>query len=84
MDDFISSNSENQACQLFENNSETENIIFLRRKKVEEITGLSRSSIYANMADGTFPKNVMVGTKGVRWVQSEIHEWCLKKIKDRT
>jgi len=58
-------------------------VAFLRRKKVEEITGLSRSSIYAQMADGTFPKNITIGAKGVRWVESEIAAWCLEKIKNR-
>ncbi|MQR00231.1 AlpA family phage regulatory protein [Glaciimonas sp. GS1] len=56
---------------------------FLRRKEVEAMTGLSRSYIYASMAEGTFPNNVSVGLKGVRWVQSEIHTWCLEKLKNR-
>ena len=33
----------------------------LRRRQVEEITGMSRSSIYRLMQDGQFPRPVKVG-----------------------
>ena len=39
----------------------------LRRRQVEEITGLSRSSIYRLMQDGEFPRPVKVGPAAVRW-----------------
>jgi prophage regulatory protein len=63
--------------------STRQNVVFLRRIAVEAITGLSRSAIYAQMAAGTFPKNVLIGTKGVRWVQAEILSWCNAKIEQR-
>ena len=43
----------------------------LRRREVEEITGLSRSSIYRLMADGEFPRPVKVGSAAVRWRASD-------------
>ncbi|MFZ6759544.1 helix-turn-helix transcriptional regulator [Undibacterium sp. Ji50W] len=58
-------------------------IVFLRRRSVEAITGLSRSGIYAKMADGTFPKCVRISTKSVRWLEGEVLSWCEKKIKER-
>ena len=47
----------------------------LRRQEVEELTGLSRSSIYRRMADGEFPRPVRVGALAVRWKESDITAW---------
>lgn len=47
----------------------------LRRRQVEEITGLSRSSIYRLMRNGEFPLAVKVGPSAVRWKTSEITVW---------
>ena len=47
----------------------------LRRRHVEEITGLSRSSIYRLMQDGEFPRPVRVGPAAVRWRSSDITDW---------
>ena len=47
----------------------------LRRRQVEEITGLSRSSIYRLMRNGEFPPPVRIGTSAVRWKASHITKW---------
>ena len=47
----------------------------LRRREVEEITGMGRSSIYRLMHDGTFPRPVRVGPAAVRWRASDIDDW---------
>ena len=47
----------------------------MRRRDVEEITGLSRSSIYRKMEEGTFPRSVRVTPGSVRWRRSEIMDW---------
>lgn len=47
----------------------------LRRRQVEEITGLARSSIYRAMQQGAFPRPVRVGPAAVRWRLSEITAW---------
>ena len=47
----------------------------LRRRQVEKITGLSRSSIYRLMQDGEFPRPVKVGPAAVRWRASDITAW---------
>ena len=47
----------------------------LRRREVEEITGLRRSSIYKYMKDGKFPQRVQVGPNAVRWRASDIAAW---------
>ncbi len=47
----------------------------LRRRQVEEITSMSRSSIYRLMQDGEFPRPVKVGPSAVRWRASDITAW---------
>lgn len=47
----------------------------LRRKEVEERTGLSRSSIYLAMSQKTFPRPLRVGARAVRWRVDEIDAW---------
>ena len=43
----------------------------LRRREVEEITGLSRASIYRLMDEGKFPRPVRVSATAVRWKASD-------------
>lgn len=47
----------------------------LRRPQVEEITGLSRSTIYAMMAKGQFPSPLRLGARAVGWPEAIIIEW---------
>ena len=47
----------------------------LRRREVERITGMSRSSIYRLMQEGEFPRPVRVGPAAVRWKSSDITAW---------
>ncbi|MBN7129798.1 helix-turn-helix transcriptional regulator [Burkholderia multivorans] len=44
----------------------------LRRKQVEQVVGLSRSTIYQRIKDGTFPKPVSLGGRMVGWRASDI------------
>ena len=54
----------------------------LRRRQVEEITGLSRSSIYRLMQDGEFPRPVKVGPATVR-MASDITAWLESRPEAR-
>ena len=47
----------------------------LRRREVEELTGLSRASIYRLIRDGRFPAPVRVSDAAVRWKASDITIW---------
>ena len=47
----------------------------LRRREVEKIMGMSRSSIYRLMQEGEFPRPVRVGPAAVRWKASDIMAW---------
>jgi|SRR6516165_97983 len=53
----------------------------LRRKQVEVRTGLSRSTIYAMIRDGSFPAPVALGAKAVGWLQSEVEGWISERIR---
>ncbi|KVW21518.1 AlpA family transcriptional regulator [Burkholderia ubonensis] len=47
----------------------------IRRKRVEELTSLSRTSIYQRMRDKTFPGSVRLGTRSVAWRLEDIEKW---------
>jgi len=47
----------------------------LRRPEVEQTTGLSRSTLYSMMSEGTFPKPVKLGKRAVGWRASDISAW---------
>jgi prophage regulatory protein len=50
--------------------------IFLQRAEVERRCGLSRSTIYARMAQDRFPKAVHdLDSPAVWWVESEVDAW---------
>ncbi len=51
----------------------------LRRRQVEEITGLARSTIYRLMEQGAFPRPVRVGPSAVRWRESDITQWMASR-----
>jgi len=52
----------------------------LRRREVEARTGLSRSTLYAQMAEGTFPRPVRLGKRAVGWMESTISEWLESRV----
>lgn len=47
----------------------------LRRKELEELVGLSRSTIYEMMSLGTFPRPIRLGKRAVGWKRESIEEW---------
>lgn len=50
-------------------------IHLLRRPMVEQITGLGRSAIYAQVAQGVFPAPVRLTAKSVAWRSDEVQAW---------
>ena len=51
----------------------------LRRKEVEGLVGLSRSSIYYLMAKGEFPRPVRLAQRAVAWSESAVLEWIASR-----
>jgi len=54
---------------------------FLRLSSVIDQTGLSKSSIYKQIQKHTFPAQVHIGSRAVAWLQSDIEEWILHRVK---
>ena len=46
-------------------------------------TGLGRSSIYASIAAGTFPKQIKIGLRSVGWLDSEVRIWLADRVRAR-
>jgi len=55
----------------------------IRLKVVIESTGMARSTIYKYMSEGIFPKPVSLGVRSVAWVESEVQDWIISRVKHR-
>lgn len=55
----------------------------LRLKRVIELTGLGRTSIYNRVKNGTFPKQISLGGRAVGWLAAEVEAWVLANIHRR-
>lgn len=53
----------------------------LRLPAVKSRTGLSRSTIYLRVKEGTFPSPISLGARAVGWVESDIQHWLEEQIK---
>ncbi len=53
----------------------------LRLPAVKKCTGLSRSTVYLRIAQGSFPKPVSLGARAVGWLEAEIQEWLQQRIE---
>jgi prophage regulatory protein len=49
--------------------------------EVKARTGLSRSTIYFRIAQGSFPKPISLGGRAVGWLEAEIQEWLQSSIE---
>lgn len=52
----------------------------LRIKAVLDRTGLSRSTMYRKMQNGTFPRNVAINTRCAGWYESAVSAWLHNPI----
>ena len=64
-------------------NVNPKNLSILRRKQVEQRTGLSRSTIYLRIQEGTFPRQVNLGARAVGWLENEIDAWLAARLEVR-
>jgi prophage regulatory protein len=53
----------------------------LRLPAVKTSTGLSRSTIYLRVSQGTFPKPVSLGGRAVGWLEAEVQDWLQRRIE---
>lgn len=55
----------------------------IRLAEVKRQTGLSRSTIYAFIAEGKFPRQVELGAHAVGWVEADVQGWIVSRINRR-
>ena len=53
----------------------------LRLALVKQRTGLSRSSIYNRIKEGTFPAQISLGPRTVGWLEVSIENWIQSRIE---
>ena len=64
-------------------NKNQEKLSILRRKQVEKRTGLSRSTLYLRIQEGTFPRPINLGARAVGWLENEIEAWLVARMEIR-
>jgi prophage regulatory protein len=52
----------------------------LRLPNVKSHTGLSRSSIYLRVSQGTFPKPISLGGRAVGWLEADVIGWVTLRV----
>jgi prophage regulatory protein len=67
-----------EACPLMSN---SERII--RLTTVLARTGLSRSTLYRKIAEGTFPRQVRISINGAGWHESAVERWIVSPASYR-
>jgi prophage regulatory protein len=55
--------------------------IVLRLPAVKACTGLSRSTIYLRVSEGSFPKPISLGPRAVGWLECEVADWLTNQIE---
>ena len=53
-----------------------------RLPEVKDRTGLSRSSIYLKMKDGTFPSSIKLSKRAIGWPSDVIDHWIDQRIQE--
>ena len=52
----------------------------LRIFEVAHRTGLARSSIYAKIQNGDFPRPIKLGARSVGWLEADVNQWIERQI----
>ena len=52
----------------------------LRLNDVKGMTGLSKSTIYARISEGSFPRQIALGPRLVVWLDTDIQNWIKHQV----
>jgi prophage regulatory protein len=55
----------------------------LRCAEVKRVTGLPRSSLYAKIASGEFPKPIPLGVRARGWLEQDVLAWQQARTEAR-
>ena len=58
------------------------NLNILRRKQVQLKTGLTRSTLYLLIAQGSFPKPIALSVRARGWLESEVEDWIQTQVRE--
>ena len=67
--------SRSHAAQGSDTHATADRRVLLRLKDLSDLLGLSRSSIYSRLHEGTFPRPIRAGARAVRWRKADIEAW---------
>ena len=56
---------------------------FLRLSEVLQMTGMGKTFIYDRINDGTFPKQIQLGSRTVVWNEQEVTKWMEDRMASR-
>lgn len=65
---------------------QAENLRIIRRRRVQELTGIARSTMYDKMNetspryDASFPKAIKLGGSAVGWLEHEVLAWINGRV----
>lgn len=57
-------------------------LVMLRRRVVEQKTGLPTSSLYDLIAEGKFPRPIERSKRRVGWLAHEVEEWLRDRVAE--
>lgn len=52
----------------------------IRLKTVMARTGLSRTTLYRKIGEGTFPRQVRISIHGAGWYESAVNQWIADPV----
>ena len=52
---------------------------FLSLEQVQARTTLSRSTVYRKVTEGTFPRQILIGSRRVAWSEKAIEDWMTEQ-----
>ena len=57
---------------------------FFFLSQVVEMTGMGKTFIYSRISDGTFPKQIQLGSRSVVWNERDVIDWMNQQIATAT
>lgn len=70
----------NKYCKTMEPHPMTNSDRIIRLKTVLSRTGLSRSTLYRKIAEGSFPPQIKISIHGTGWRESAIELWIADPV----
>lgn len=58
------------------------NDYILRLKETKAKVGLSKTSIYDGVKNGTFPTPIRLSARSVGWTESSLNQWIAERVEE--